>query len=182
MEQPIFKFALREDLQSDKQFLPTRAEPQASGWDVRAALMDRQSVTLLPFDHIKIPLGFRSFCPEGWWYELKPRSSTFAKKHLHSLYGTIDQNFEGELVFACQYLPPLRKGQLLIGSNYLFSDFMMKNQLEIKFGEAIGQLIPKRREEMQVIEVSNQEYEQLCQQRAGIRGSGGFGSTDQGKI
>src|SRR6266404_3537788 len=104
---PEFLFSLREDLQNEKQFLPTRAEEKASGWDVRAAMPDRKPLIIKPFEYVKIPLGFRTFCPEGWWYELKPRSSTFAKKHLHSLYGTIDETFEGEALYCGQFIPPL---------------------------------------------------------------------------
>lgn len=87
MEIPTFKFALREDLKDNKEFLPTLAEPKATGYDVRAALEKSDAVlNIEPFAYVKIPLGFRAFCPEGWWYELKPRSSTFGKKNLHSLY------------------------------------------------------------------------------------------------
>ena len=73
-------------------FLPTKAvnDPSATGWDVRACFEDKKSITIKPFEYIKIPLGFRGFCPEGYWYELRPRSSTHAKKHLNSLYGVID--------------------------------------------------------------------------------------------
>jgi dUTPase len=168
-ETPKFSFALIENLKNDKRFLPTRAEPKATGWDVRSA----SDFTVKPFQHIKIPLGFRGLCPEGWWYELKPRSSTFAKKNLHSLYGTIDQTYEGELVFACQYIPDI--------------DFAFKSghfagrcatNLEIKFGDAIGQIVPVRRQEMEVVECSNEEYDNSCKERAGQRGAGGFGSTD----
>jgi len=202
MKNPTFKFALREDLQNQKQFLPTRAEPKASGWDVRAAFPNRQDLIVRPFEQIKIPLGFRSFCPEGWWYELKPRSSTFAKKNILSLYGTIDETYEGELVFACQYLPPfgnyayynvplnLNRDQTTDASSTIrYYNMQVKpvstddvvnyfsKSLQIKFGEAIGQLIPRKRDEMDVQEVSNEEYNELCQQRQGVRGAGGFGSS-----
>ena len=104
-EIPSFKFALRDGIENDKQFLPVKAESKATGWDVRAAMPDKVPLVIYPFEHVKIPLGFRTFCPEGWWFELKPRSSTFAKKNLHSLYGTIDETYEGQLIFACQYIP-----------------------------------------------------------------------------
>lgn len=158
---PKYKFALREDLKNEKQFLPTRAEPKATGWDVRCAFKDRQSITLKPGDFAKIPLGFRGFCPEGWWYKLVPRSSTFGKKQLHALYGTIDETYEGELVFACQYI----------------SEGFNDSELVLNFGDAIGQIIPVRRQEMEVEEISNEEYDDRCAFRNGIRGTGGFGST-----
>ena len=184
MSIPKYFFALRDDLQNEKQFLPTRAEPKASGWDVRAAFNDRKAITIKPFQHVRIPLGIRSFCPDGWWYELKPRSSTFAKKNLHALYGTIDETYENELLFACQYIPEIeiitytQDGNYCEdGSPYIQSDIESES-LIINFGDAIGQLIPKRRDEMEVVEASNEDYDALCKIRASVRGNGGFGSTD----
>lgn len=161
---PNYKFALREDLKDDKRFLPTRAEAKASGWDVRAAFKEN-SIIIQPFEYIKIPLGFRSFCPEGWWFELKPRSSSFAKKNLHALYGTIDNTFEGEGIFAAQYIPD--------------PNAKLNPTLIIEFGEAIGQILPIKLQDMTIEDVSNIEYEELCSKRKGMRGSGGFGSTSQ---
>jgi dUTPase len=92
--------------------------------------------------------------------ELRPRSSSFAKKNLHALYGVIDEDYEGNCVFAAQYIP---------------HDYTVA--LEIQEGEAIGQIIPVKRQEMIVERVTNEEYEKLCKGRQATRGSGGFGST-----
>ena len=53
--------------------------------------------------------------------------------------------------------------------------------LVIPFGERIAQLIPVRRQEMLCESVSNEEFDRLCVERGGKRGSGGFGSTSEGK-
>lgn len=185
-EVPEFKFALREDLKEDKRFLPIRAEPKASGWDVKAAMKDRKPLIIRPFEYVKISLGFRAFCPEGWWYELRPRSSTFAKKYLNCLYGVIDQTFENELVLACQYIPEVSFETETICENLSYSSESRFNSttqvsapnLEINFGDAIGQIIPIRRQEMVVSECSNIEYNEYCKNRGGVRKEGGFGSTD----
>lgn len=175
---------MREDLKDDKRFLPTRAESKASGWDVRAAMPDKNPLIIKPFQHIKIPLGFRSFCPDGWWYELKPRSSSFTKKNLHALYGTIDESYEGELLLACQYIPEVdlvwhfHAAQMNL---FTETDSLPINPppLTINFGDAIGQIIPVERKEITVIEWSNNEYDAACKHRAGERGDKGFGSTDE---
>ena len=153
---PIFRFALNEGI-SDI-YLPTKGSDRASGWDVRCT----QQIIIKAGEYAKIPLGFRIFSPPGWWLELRPRSSSFAKKKLHALYGVIDEDYEGQLVFACQYLPEK-------------SD--VPGYLVIQEGEAVGQIIPIRREEMKVEKVSNEEYERLCKERNSSRGQGGFGST-----
>lgn len=154
---PKFKFALKEGL-SDI-YLPSKGSERATGWDVRST--DR--LIIYSGEYVKIPLGFRMFAPPGWWAELRPRSSSFAKKHLHALYGVIDEDYEGQLIFACQFLP----------------DSLENSTLEIMEGEAIGQIIPVRRQEMLVERVSNEEYEKLCQERNTSRGAGGFGSTSK---
>lgn len=184
MNIPIYKFALRKDLKNDKRFLPTKAEPKATGWDVRAAMPDKNPLTIQPFQQVKIPLGIRSFCPEGWWYEIKPRSSTFTKKNLHALYGTVDETYEGELVFACQYIPQLDLIKLLYHDGMAeeailtgIFDLAKDHTLEINFGDAIAQIIPVERKEMEVVEWTNEEYDEHCKTRAGARGAGGFGST-----
>jgi len=154
LEIPTFKFALNEGL-SDL-YLPTKGSDRATGWDVRSV----DHLIIRPGEYVKIHLGFRIFSPPGWWLELRPRSSSFAKKNLHALYGVIDEDYEGALVFAAQFLPTLDS-----------------TVLEIQEGEAIGQIIPIRREEMIVEKVSNEEYEALCKNRNAARGAGGFGST-----
>ena len=156
---PEFKFALREDLQDKLEFLPTKTESKATGWDVRCAEIG--DIRLAPFQVAKIDLGFRAFCPSGWWFELRPRSSAFTKKRLHALYGVIDEGYENTLIFACQFLPPPE----------------FKGSIVIKHGDRIGQIIPVRRQEMKVTAVSNEEFERLCVERGGVRGTGGFGSS-----
>jgi len=166
---PIFKFAIREDLKdSEFDFLPQKATPRSSGWDVRAAIKS-PFIDIEYGEIVKIPLGFRAFCPDGWWLELKPRSSTFVKKRLHCLYGTIDEDYEGELILAAQFIPHLIGYNNTIAGNF--------DKLRIMFGEALGQIIPVRRQEMIVDRVSNEEYDALCKQRNAERGAGGFGST-----
>ena len=173
---PIFKFALREDIVEEKQFLPTRVESKATCWDVKAAFPDRGSLVLKPFQKAMIPLGFRTFCPDGWWFRLNPRSSTYGKKHLGSLYGIIDETYEGELIFACQYLPSIDVTPSVDGN--VFYNKSWTQSLTIKFGESIGQIYPVHRDEMTVVEVSNEEYDLLCKNRNGERGTGGWGSSD----
>lgn len=155
---PIFMFNLAPGLSED--FCPRRGTDKASGWDVRVA--SKNDIHLRAGQYAKIPLGFRVFAPEGWWLELRPRSSTFTKKQLHCLYGVIDEDYEGDCIFVCQYIPDISS---------------LVHDLILKPGDAIGQLIPVKRQEMQVEIVSNEEFEKLCKERGASRGTGGFGST-----
>lgn len=166
IEIPTFIFAITEAVQAEdpkeyKRFLPTRATERATGWDVRCA-PTKKWLTIRAGQHVKIPLGFRVFAPSNFWLELRPRSSTFATKQLHSLYGVIDEDYEGQCIFACQYIPDISS---------------LGNDLSLQFGDAIGQIIPVRRQEMIVKEAKNEEYDILCKERNTARGTGGFGST-----
>jgi len=157
---PVFRFAIREDLiNSNFNFLPTKAHVEDTGWDVRAA----EKFVLRAGQYAKIPLGFRIFAPSGWWIECRPRSSTFGKKQLHCLYGVIDEGYEGECFFVCQYIPDISA---------------MGQDLVINFGDAIGQFIPVRRQEMVVQEITNKDYDSSCKARNAKRGIGALGSTD----
>lgn len=190
LETPNFLFALREDLRDDKRFLPTRATETDTGYDVRAAQFDRLPIVLRPFQKVMIPLGVRAFCPSGWWYKLVPRSSTFGKKSLHALYGTIDEAFGNEIVFAAQYIPELglKTEGYIPDQEPSSNDFeevsflayettFVAPNLTINFGDALGQLIPVRRQEMNVEEASNEKLDELLKQRNAKR-TGGFGSSD----
>jgi len=163
--QPVYRFAIREDLaDTGDMFLPMKAEPHATGYDVRAAFPDRNPIVLKPFQYFKIPLGFRAIPAKGWWFNLHPRSSTFAKKHLHNLIGVIDEHYSLEVIFAGQFIPDAND---------------MAPELTIKFGDAIGQIIPVRRQDMCVQKISNDEFNDTCERREDQRRTGGFGSTDK---
>ena len=161
-EIPVFQFSLHPDLAEHTELIPTKGEPLATGWDVKAAFLDKKSLTLRAGQYTLIPLGFRCAVPSGYWYELRPRSSSFAKKHLHCLYGVVDETYSNMVYLACMYLPPI--------------DSLCKD-LTINFGEAIAQIIPVKRQEMQVQSITNEQYDEFIKNRGFERG--GFGSTSK---
>lgn len=196
---PEFKFAATDRLKtllserpievdghllSITDWLPKRANETDTGFDVRAA----EDLTLAPFQYFKLPLGVVALIPEGWWLELRPRSSTFMKKKIHNLYGTIDQDFAHQLHFVGQYIPDRVELQGLDFGNILgtgqrdLSDFYKKeNSLKILCGERIGQLVPIERVDMDVSVTSMEEIEEEMKKRSATR-NGGFGSSGNGKI
>lgn len=181
-EIPTFKFALRADLQGDRRFLPTKAHPTDTGFDVRAAQANRRPFVLQPFQKVMIPLGFRGFLPPGYWYKLVPRSSTFWKRDLHCLYGTIDNSFEDQVCLVGTFLPEinLKPSQYTVEGEVEFVEWShtFDKTLTINFGDAIGQIIIEKLHEANVQEIDNDTYDQLCAERAGSRGTGSFGSSD----
>lgn len=178
MNKPNFIFAINPDLEMHcnefniknptnhlrpEYFLPTQADPEATGYDVRCA--DPNGVVLRPNCYLKINLGIKMFAPPGWWLKLVPRSSTFMKKHLHALYGTIDETYENNINFVALYSPDACT--MLNANEYK----------KIEFGERIAQVIPVQRQEMNVQGVSEEEIKKLFAERQGQRGEGGFGAS-----
>lgn len=157
-----FKFALREDLKDDKRFLPQRATPGSAGWDVRCAQEDRKPIILRAGQYAKIPLGFRTIMPKGWWLELRPRSSTMAKKFCHCLYGVLDNDWKSFSCAIIQYIPDI---------NSLGKD------LVLNFGDPLCQLIPVKLREMQIKEIDNKTFDEICKSEINLRNQEGFGAT-----
>ena len=164
-DMPTFKFALKDGHYDENQFLPTRAHDTDTGWDVRCST----TTEIKPGEHVIIPLGFRVFAPPGWWLELRPRSSSFIKKHLHALYGVIDECYEGEVGFCTQLQWKPKVSCISLSDRPV--------TITIGYGEKIGQLIPVRRQNMNVEKISNEEFKKLTDGRAASRGAGGFGSS-----
>lgn len=176
---PAFKFATTETVKAlcpvtivekeiektlgPENFIPARTQEKDTGYDVRCA--DPKGVTLIPGHFFKMKLGFRMHAPDGWWMSLVPRSGTFANKHIHPLYGVIDELYENEMCFVGQYLPC---NSVIIPANL--------NPV-IQFGERIAQVIPVPRWEMKPEFISNEEMDALNAARGGARGLGGFGSS-----
>ena len=152
---PTFYFALREDIAKQFEFLPHRSTSKATGYDVRAANPDRKDIVLRAGHYFKIHLGFRYLPPEGWYFQLHPRSSTFAKKQMHCLIGIVDEDWEGETCFVGQYMPDISS---------------LGNDLTIKFGDPIGQIIPVKRELMEVLGITNKQIDEKYRERGFSRG------------
>ena len=144
-----FNFCLVDD---DPIFAPTKSEPFAVGFDVRAT----KDLEINSNSFFKIGLGIKLMCPRDWWVQLCPRSSTFTKKNIHALYGVIDPDYHDELSFCGHYLG---EGKLLITR-----------------GEKIGQLIPYKLPKVEFKQINEQEFIEEINKRAPVR-KGGFGST-----
>jgi len=156
---------LNDDEKNIHGYLPEKSEELSTGYDVRNA---GPSILLTPFKKVLIPLGFRAIIPENWYFELYPRSSTFHKKSLHSLYGVIDCSYENYWFFECQYIPE----SYVCGANVFWG-----KDLTIPHGDRIAQIIFRQRFEFDSKNVSSEEFDKMVKERGAKRGLGGFGST-----
>lgn len=77
--------------------LPARATGGSSGFDLMAALED--AISILPGARALVPTGIRVAVPEGYEWQVRPRSGMAAKQGLTVLNspGTVDSDYRGEV-------------------------------------------------------------------------------------
>ncbi|MBX7446254.1 MULTISPECIES: dUTP diphosphatase [unclassified Arthrobacter] len=127
---------------------PSYAHPGDAGADLRA----REDVVLLPGERKLVPTGVAIALPEGFVALIHPRSG-LATKHgltIVNAPGTVDAGYRGE-----------------ISVTLLNTD--SSQQIELRRGDRIAQMVIQRVEHAQFIPVSELS--------GSVRGTGGFGST-----
>lgn len=131
--------------------LPQYETHEAAGMDLRAAVGEKNPITLLPGTWSLIPTGIAVAIPAGWEGQIRPRSGLALKKGVTVLNapGTIDADYRGEV------------GVILIHHGH--------DPFVVQRGDRIAQLLfaPVTRGRWHAVD-------QLDQTR---RGQDGFGST-----
>jgi len=134
-----------------KHKLPEYSTAFSAGMDIRANL--EKEIVLSPGKRILVPTGLFIELPPKYEAQIRPRSGLALKKGITSVNnpGTIDADYRGEI------------GIILIN--------LSDEQVTIKDGERICQMIIARHETIEWIEEENLNDSD--------RGSGGFGHTGQ---
>lgn len=131
--------------------LPRQHSAGAAGLDLAAALIEGETLELLPGRRALVPCGFAMALPAGYEGQVRPRSSLAARHGVTVLNapGTIDADYRGEV-----------KVILINHGDEPFT---------IRRGDRIAQLVvaPAMAVEMTAVEALD----------ATERGEGGFGST-----
>lgn len=126
--------------------MPCRQSKMAAGYDICCI----EDVTLMPFERKLVSTGVSMTVPENTYGQLAPRSGLSVKHGIHVMAGVIDRDYTGEV-------------------KVLLYNTSSTTEVSIKSKERIAQLILKRIETPEVIEVDELETT--------LRGTGGFGST-----
>lgn len=131
--------------------LPSNATAHSAGADLRAAVPEKEPVTLEPGGRALIPTGLKMALPAGCEGQVRPRSGLAVRHGVTVLNspGTIDADYRGEVKVAL-----INHGQ---------------EAFTIQRGERIAQLVVAR-----YVPVDWEEQDELA---ATARGTGGFGST-----
>lgn len=127
--------------------VPHFAYPGDAGADLAVV----EGAMLAPGEAKDLPVGIAVECPVGFWFDIRPRSSTLRRRGLYVHPGLIDGGYRGPLFI------------------YVRND--SGGWVRVEKGERLAQMVflPLVRPEAQVVD----ELE------ASDRGDGGFGSTGQ---
>lgn len=130
---------------------PHYATEHSAGMDLRAALSDGESISLLPGERVLVPTGLQIALPTGYEAQVRPRSGLAIKHGVTVLNspGTIDADYRGEVKV------------ILVN--------LGKDPFVIDRGERIAQMVVARH--------AHVEWQQRDALAETVRGSGGFGST-----
>lgn len=125
--------------------MPERKSAGAAGWDCYS----RGSHLVLPYDTVKIPLGFRIAIPSGYFGHLVLRSSiALGGRLVAPAAGCVDSDYRGEV-------------SLIVAAR--------GEEVHIGDGERVVQLIIQPVPQMTLVQVAELGTTE--------RGEGGFGST-----
>lgn len=137
-----------------------------------------------------LPLGIKAIIPAGYWLEVRPRSSLFAKKGFVALDGVIDEDYTGEIKLAVQmfskdvledYLKDRQFGSELIPQSLENCELKQISDTEsflgLKHKERIAQLILHKKNTFEANLVSDDEFEKLAEEKKKLRNPDGFGTT-----
>jgi dUTP pyrophosphatase len=129
--------------------LPTYMSERAAGMDLYAAV--EKEMTIPPGEWKLVPTGISIALPEGYEAQVRPRSGLALKQGISVLNtpGTVDADYRGEV------------GVILMNHS--------KNDLIIKRGDRIAQMIINKIEQI--------KFEEVAELPSSERGAGGFGST-----
>ena len=120
------------------------------GLDLEVWFEDKEEEIVHAREFAKLPTGLRIKVGDNTWGQIRPRSSTFFKKNLFVMEGTIDSGYTGDL-FVIVYNPT-------------------EHPITIKNGDRMAQLIPTPK----FAYVDIKYVDRLPETKRGIKG---FGST-----
>ena len=174
MDDVIYFCRLREDA-----VIPSKRDEDA-GYDIYANFEDVY-MAFLPLETRLVPTGICGALPSFYYFQVEERSST-GSKGIKKSAGVIDSGYRGEYKIAvtnCTDKPlliskldsqDLPKEIDIQGVKFAKEDCMV-----YPYSKAIAQLVLHRVPQVQVKEISIEEFDKM----PSLRGKGGFGSSNK---
>lgn len=138
---------------SSESYLPTRGSEEAAGLD----LYSPSSYTIPPMSRSLIKLDISIVLENGTFGHILPRSGLALKHGIHVGAGVVDSDYRGNV------------GVLLFN--------LSDTPFEIKKGDRIAQLVVKKYEKVEVVDIGDNGDIDMEDIDKTSRGKGGFGST-----
>ena len=121
------------------------------GYDLKIWSDTENPIIIKPHEMLDIRTGVFIKLPDGYWADIRPRSSTFAKRKLFIMGGTIDSGYTGEI------------------SVYIWNP--TNEPHEVSNGDRLAQLVIGR--------IFTPRIEMVDRLPITVRADTGFGSTDK---
>lgn len=151
---------------NDNAHIPQYAHPDDSGMDIFAS----EDVLINPGDTLLVPTGIAVAIPEGFEFQIRPRSGLSLKTMLRipNSPGTIDAGYRDEIKVIMHNASPLDSDQSLIYNLNVKDN--PKGSYQIRKGDRIAQMVLSR------VEHAGFEISESLE-GIGTDRHGGFGST-----
>lgn len=121
---------------------PYKIAPALNG-DVGCDVLAQENIIISPMQTVSIPTGVYVELPKGIEVQVRPKSG-LSRKGLLIHFGTVDTGYRGQILVTVTYLGNLMAN--IFNPPYRF-----------KKGDKIAQLVFKRYEEVEVIEVDEMD-------------------------
>ena len=152
--------------------IPTKAHPTDAAWDCYARTVD-----VLPQNIVKCALGFKLELPEGWFADLRPRSSIYKTGlWLSNSCGVVDAGYRGEVMAFFYFGKEIRPIEIPKSPDVCVRPgdmiYLHENTRSIipKIGDRVIQMMIRKLDEVELVHVAVVDFNT-------DRGEGGFGST-----
>lgn len=108
---------------------PKYAGPGESGLELYVL----NTIKVKPYQQVLIPHGVAIQLPEGYEAQIRPRSSSYGKKKVEVILGTIDASYRGEIMTSIIYRPPVEG----LASEFI-EKFILSEEQQAKEAEKNG--------------------------------------------
>ena len=125
-------------------------------------LYTTEDVVLYPFTPTLLDHGICVECPEGYEWQLRPRSSTLTNRRVHIQLGTLDAAYRGNIKTVAMLMPRYD----------LMTESLDLTPIVLKAGEKVSQIVLNS-----IVPASSINMVKVDSLSETERGASGFGST-----
>lgn len=134
------KIKIKRSELAKKQPLPSRAYDGDACWDLYVS----EDTEINTHTFVNVPTGISVEIPDGYWMEIRPRSSTSRERNILVLDAVIDQGYRGELFIQALLINGHDDSIHTIKAGDRIAQFRLSKIRNIEF-EEVDELSPSER-------------------------------------